>query len=304
MRTPVPGTLKLTRAQRRSFDDDGFFLVEHALTAAEIETLIAVTDVFADAGRRARGLPGHAPIRVNNIAARHPAYRSLLDHATTLPLIVDVIGTRIHLRGSNLDVRPPIPAEERAVDPDPADFARHWHRDEPQGGWPTVNGVPPFLELKVGFYLTDLTRPGAGALRIVPGSHRLADDAIPADPPDVVECAVAAGTAVVFRTSLMHDVAPNHGEHVRKCLYFAYQHRWLRPSDYVSVPEEVLAACSPVQRQLLGGFSDPTTMVKDRDVEPCSTYWTPLRADLPLQDWAQRHGLDPEQSVNHDVRAR
>lgn len=297
----VPGALQITGEQRRRFDDDGYFLVENALSAAEVQRLTAVVDVVADAGRRARGLPASAPIRVRNIVARHSAFRALMDHPAILPLVVDVIGTRIQLRGSNLDVRPPIPAVERAAGPDPADFAMHWHRDEPHGGWPTVDGVVPFLEIKVGYYLTDLTRPASGALRIIPGSHRLPDRPADGDPPNAVEIGVASGTALVWRTSLLHDVRPNHTGTTRKCLYLAYQHRWMRPSDYVTAPDDLLAECNPIQRQLLGGVTDPANAVKDADVEPCSTYWTPGRGDLPLQEWAERHGLHGDHAGIHDI---
>jgi ectoine hydroxylase len=302
----VPGALKITERQRRCFDEDGFFLVEDALTPAEIERLIAVTDDLAGRARRARGLPADAPVRVRNIVARHPAYRDLLDHAAMLPFVVDVLGTRIQLRGSNLDVRPPIPAARRSAGPDPSDFAMHWHRDEPSGGWPTVDGVVPFLEIKVGYFLTDLTRPRSGALRVIPGSHRLPDKTGPGaggpgDPPNVTEINVAHGTALIWRTSLLHDVAANYSGTTRKCLYLAYQHRWLRPSDYVTAPGDLLAECNPIQRQLLGGVADPANYVKDAGVEPCSTYWTPGRGDLPLQEWAQHQGLPAGHAVTHDV---
>jgi ectoine hydroxylase len=297
----APGALKITLEQRRRFDEEGFFLVENALTAADIEQITATVDAFADAARRARRLPDQAPVRVNNIVARHRVFRDLIDHAAILPLVVDVMGTRIQLRGSNLDVRPPVPRDERADTPNPGDFARHWHRDEPQGGWPTVDGVVPFLEIKVGYYLTDLTRPGSGTLRVIPGSHRIPADRPLDDPPTVTEINVKAGTALVFRTELLHNVAPNHSDITRKCLYLAYQHRWLRPSDYVTAPDDLLAQCTPIQRQLLGGVSDPANLVKDSDVEPCSTYWTPLPADLPLREWAHRHGLAPDHTANLNV---
>jgi ectoine hydroxylase len=302
----VPGTLKITREQQRRFDEDGFFLIDNALSEAETERLILVTDALADTARGTRGLPAWAPVRVRNIVARHPAYRDLLDHPAILPLVVDVIGTRIQLRGSNLDVRPPTPAEERPAGPDPSDFAMQWHRDEPFGGWPTVDGVVPFLEIKVGYYLTDLTGPCSGALRLIPGSHRIPsqrahDGGVSGDPPNVIEINVAPGTALVWRTSLLHNVAANHSDTTRRCLYLAYQHRWLRPSDYVTAPDDLLAACNPIQRQLLGGVADPANYIKDADIEPCSTYWTPGRADLPLQEFAERHGLAVGRTNAHDV---
>jgi hypothetical protein len=288
-----PGAL--TAEQHRRFQRDGFFVVESVLTTGELDTLLAVVDEAAGAARRQRGLPEHAPVRVNHIVGRHPAFRRLLDHPAVLPLVVGVLGTNIQLRASNLDVRPPAPDA-----PDPDDFARHWHRDEPAGGWPTVDGVVPFLELKVGYFLTDLTPPGSGALQILPGSHRLAGPGQPEPQgrPEPVEVAVPPGAVLVFRTSLLHTAGPNHSDRTRRCLYLAYQHRWLRPSDYLSVPAQLLAQCNPVQRQLLGAAATP---LKDPDVEPCSTYWTPTPADLPLRAWAQRHNLTTDQPGDHDV---
>jgi ectoine hydroxylase len=303
---PVSGALKITAEQQRRFVEDGYFLVENALTPAEIERLVAVTDALADAARHARGLTAEAPIRVRNVVARHRAYLDLLDHPVILPLVVDVIGTRIQLRGSNLDVRPPLPPRERSAGPDTSDGAMHWHRDEPSGGWPTVDGVVPFLEIKVGYFLTDLTHPHSGALRIIPGSYRLPgptghqDDAT-RDPLNVVEINVAPGTALVWRTSLLHEAAANYSGITRKCVYLAYQHRWLRPSDYVNAPGDLLANCNPIQRQLLGGVTDSCNYVNDADVEPCSTYWAPGRGDLPLQEWAERCGLAADHVACHDV---
>jgi ectoine hydroxylase-related dioxygenase (phytanoyl-CoA dioxygenase family) len=292
---PIPGRLAITAEQRRRFDVDGFFIVEDALTTTEVDQLVDVVDAFADGVRRSRGLPAHAPVRVRNIVARHLAFLDLLDHPTVLPLVVDVLGPGIQLRGSNLDVRPPAPPHDSAA----PDFATLWHRDEPAGGWPTVDGIVPFLEIKVGFYLTDLTHPASGALRIIPGSHRLpAHTTADVEP---VEITVAPGSALIWRTSLLHDVGPNHTDRTRKCLYLAYQHRWLRPSDYITAPADLLARCNPIQRQLLGSLADPSSFVKDADVEPCSTYWTPSHADLPLLGWAQQHGYDPDQPANHDV---
>lgn len=305
----VPGALKITAEQQRRFTEDGFFLVENALTPAEIEQLVAVTDALADTARHARCLTAGAPIRVRNIVARDRAYLNLLDHPVILPFVVDVIGTRIQLRGSNLDVRPPIPTRERSAGPDPSDGAMHWHRDEPSGGWPTVDGVVPFLEIKVGYFLTDLTRPRSGELRIIPGSHRLPgppghDDGATGDPLNVAGINVAPGTALVWRTSLLHQVAANHSGITRKCVYLAYQHRWLRPSDYVTTPGDLLASCNSIQRQLLGGVANPANYVKDADVEPCSTYWAPGPGDLPLQEWAEHCGLAAGHAVTHDVAIR
>ena len=108
-----------------------------------------------------------------------------------------------------------------------------WHADGPNYGWPAVDGVLPFMEMKVGYYLTDLTQPLSGAICVVRGSHRqspwIDEDARRVDPARIVEVNVAPGTALVWRTALYHCLTPNLSDQPRKCLYYGYQHRWIRP---------------------------------------------------------------------------
>jgi ectoine hydroxylase-related dioxygenase (phytanoyl-CoA dioxygenase family) len=303
---PTLAGIEITAEQRRRFDTDGYFVVEGALSPGEVAELVEVVDFFDAAVRRDHGLPADAPVSVRNIVCRHEAFQRLLDRPRILGLIVDVLGPWIHLRASNVDVRPP--RQEREERDEPADAHAHdrfsqWHRDEPADGWPTVGGVVPFLELKVGYYLTDLTAPLSGALRLLPGSHRWPEgrtlDAAPQSEPgadQIAEISVPAGTALVWRTSLLHRVAPNRSGRTRKCIYLAYQHRWLRPSDYVTAPPDVLARCNPIQRQLLGALGEGLCELRDPEVEPCSPYWTPRPEDVPLEAWARGRGWDGARS--------
>lgn len=292
--TPVAG---LTADQRFRFDCDGYFLVEDELSGDEVAELTDVIDGIDATVRRDRGLSAGAAVSVRNIVCRHPAFQHLLDRARIIALVVSLLGPQIQLRGSNFDVRPSQPPGGQAV----ADRFSSWHLDQPEGGWPTVGGVVPFMELKVGYYLTDLTGPSSGALRVRPGSHRRPPDARSdgsAQPDRVAELDVRAGTAVIWRTSLLHQVAPNYSGRTRKCIYLAYQHRWLRPSDYVTVSAEVLARCNPVQRQLLGALGEGMCQLRDADVEPCSPYWTPRPEDVPLEAWARAHGIHTTTSLD------
>lgn len=305
---PAPGAIRITAEQRRRFDGDGYFLVEDALAPAEVAELLRVVDELDGRVRRERGLGTVTPVRVNNIACRDAAFRRLLDHPVLLPLVVDCLGPRIQLRGSNLDVRPPQSRPEHTAGLGAADSFFPWHRDAPDGGWPTVDGIVPFLELKVGCYLTDLTEPESGALCVVRGSHRrvlaTGPDGEPrVDPADIDEIRVRPGTAIVWRTSLLHCVSPNFSDRARRCLYLAYQHRWLRPSDYLGAPADVLAACSPIQRQLLGSGAHRALELHDPEVEACSPHWTPGPESVPLEAWARRQGLRAGAGV-HDVDTR
>ena len=296
--------VRITAEQRRCFETDGYFVVDGELSGDEVAELIDVIDETDSAIRRARGLASDAPVSVRNIVCRHPAFQRLLDRPRILALVVGALGARIQLRGSNFDVRPPRPEDDDAAASPAADRFAAWHRDEPAEGWPTVGGVVPYMELKVGYYLTDLTAPRSGALRVVRGSHRWPMDRFPDGSPEVeagsiTDINVPAGTALIWRTSLLHRVAPNCSGRTRKCIYLAYQHRWLRPSDYVTAPADVLARCNPIQRQLLGALGEGMCELRDAEVEPCSPYWTPRPEDIPLEAWARDRGLDV--APRHDV---
>jgi len=286
-------TLQLTDAQRCQFDEDGFFLVEDALTPAEIEELTTVIDGMYTQAYRERNLGPHDAFQWRNVVAQHPVFRDLIDHPKMLPLVVDLIGTNIQIRTSHLDVRPPVPPEVAQKPLGASDSFFPWHSDAPNFGWPTVEGVIPYMEMKIGYYLTDLTEHNSGAIGVVRGSHkRVQRDAqgnVIVDPKDIVEVNVRPGTALVWRTALLHCVTPNLSDHARKCLYYGYHPRWIRPSDYDHQDPAIMADCNPIQRQLLGELGDGSQNYNGADplVHPVSRYWRPQDADIPLKAWAE-----------------
>lgn len=290
----MPGKpLQITPEQQRQFDEDGFFLVEDALTPAEVEELIEVVDELYAKYRKERNLEPHEAFQIRNIVAIHPRFRALIDHPKILPLVVDVLGFNIQIRTSHMDVRPPMRQEDAQKDLGARDSFFPWHSDGPNFGWPSVDGVIPYMEMKIGYYLTDLTQHNSGAICVVRGSHRRSQkDAAGnyiVDPADIVEVNVRPGTALVWRTALIHAVTPNLAGHPRKCLYYGYNHRWIRPSDYDHQDASVLADCTPIQLQLLGELGTGSTLYSGEDplVHPVSRYWRPRDEDIPLKAWAE-----------------
>ena len=288
------GPLKLTPAQLQQFEDDGFFLIEEALTPGEIDELLEVADEFYERCRGERELGPHEAFQMRNIVARHERFLRLMDHPTMLPVVVDVLGYNIQLRTSHLDVRPPQEPDMASQRLGAADGFFPWHSDQPDYGWPRVDGIVPYMEMKIGYYLTDLTERNSGAICVVRGSHRQSpwitrNGERVADPERVVEVNVRPGTALVWRTALYHCVAPNLAPHPRKCLYYGYQHRWIRPSDFNQQPAELLAGRTPIQLQLLGelGTGKENYAGDDAEVLPVSRYWRPQDEDIPLKAWAQ-----------------
>ena len=150
------------------------------------------------------------------------------------------------------------------------------------------------MEVKVGYYLTDLTEHNSGAICVVRGSHKISpallhQNGYEVDPDRIVEVNVRPGTAMLWRTALWHCVTPNLSNHPRKCLYYGYHYRWIRPADYLHQAPDLIARCTPIQRQLLGelGTGEDNYMGDHAKVHPISRHWRPESDDIPLQAWAE-----------------
>lgn len=299
---PTP-PLALTAEQRRAFDEDGFFLVEDALSPEVVAELLDVVD-RRYAGYKAERALGDEAFQMRNVVAMDPLFLRLVDHAVMLPLVVDIMGFNIQLRTSHADVRPPQPASDGEHELGAPDGFFPWHSDAPMWGWPRVQGQIPFMEMKIGYYLTDLTTPNSGEICVVRGSHLseqpvAADGTRSIDPADIVSVNVRPGTALVWRTQLLHALRPNLSPAPRRCLYYGYQPRWIRPSDFHHQRPETLARCTPVQRQLLGelGTGQTNYAGDDPDVHPVSRYWRPQDEDIPLKAWAESRRRERETSL-------
>jgi ectoine hydroxylase len=307
--------LAMTEQQRRDFDERGFILLEDFFSPAELERLLAAIVQVAARVRAAKGLRADEPFALRNALTHHDAFLDLIDHPKMLPLVVDAIGWNIQIRTTHLDYRPPYPAGLEAGELGTGAGADHaagyrnlvWHPDlaEPYlFGAPSLDGLLPFMEIKVGYYLSDLSRPSSGAICLVPGSHRRAPREprgmgfrVPAD--QYIELNVPANTAMLWRTQVWHCVTPNLSDRVRKVFYVGYHHRWLRPTDYVQQDPGLLARSSPVRRQLLGGLPpgvDP--LGTDPHWEPASRYWLIEDSDdVPLKAWAEERAAAGRQPL-------
>ncbi len=284
---------RLTEADRKLFDEAGFLIIEGALSKSELKQLNDVVDDLY------RGHP-HDPLtgrmELRNCVARHPALLAMADHRTLLPAVVELLGPDIKIRTSELDVRPPVTAvmvegktaHNRWGEPE------QWHIDGPLSGYPDVNGIVPMMEVRAGYFLTDLTGKDAGQLCLVPGSHRfdfraLADPATRIPPEASFRVEVPAGSAVLFRTGVWHCATPNLSNVTRKVLYYAYTYRWIQASDHVEQECELLARCNPLQRQLLGGLPPGRHPLGDRnDTTPCNHTWFTRPEDIPLLAWSRQ----------------
>jgi ectoine hydroxylase-related dioxygenase (phytanoyl-CoA dioxygenase family) len=264
---------RLTVEQRAAFERDGFLIVPDALPPDLLTRLLEVADRLYAQGLQTQGLSKTNHWHLRNCVVEDEAFLELLDLPTTVPLVVDLLNWNIHLITSHLVVRAPSPP---GVD---AQWkAEGWHRD---GGTSSTEMQEPHprLFIKIAYWLTDLSEPGRGSIRFVPGSQRLMGPPAQAegapDPYGAIELCARPGDAVLFEQRTWHAVGPNLSELTRKSLFFGYGYRWLRPMDYVTMPPELLARCSPIRRQLLG------------DAQTQLGYYLPTDADVPLRAWWQ-----------------
>ncbi|HJP30238.1 MAG TPA: phytanoyl-CoA dioxygenase family protein [Candidatus Latescibacteria bacterium] len=256
-----------TRAQLESFERDGYLLVEDALPAEKVADLLTV---IASLEARLQDSPHRRQVfglDIRPLITEDEAFLELMEWPATFPLAVRFLGHwNLQLTTSHLIMVPPNPDQRNTG----------WHDD---GGKPffAVDGIRPFMSLKVGYFLTDLLEESMGSLMVVPGSHRQPgrptwDDGDP-DPHGVVELKLRAGAAVIFQQGVWHAGAPNLSQKTRVVLYYGYSSRLLRPIDYERMPQEILDRCTPIGRQLLGDKSSHLG------------YYIPTDDDVPLKPW-------------------
>ncbi|MBK1857901.1 phytanoyl-CoA dioxygenase family protein [Cerasicoccus arenae] len=269
----LPGCHALTAEQKASFENNGFFVIRGALSDAEIERYLAIVDrgdqEIASHVKGARQ-PGEA-LELRNAVEFDQSIVELMTHRSAFPQILDLMGPAIGLTTSHMLIRPPSPAvkrEEKVVG---------WHRDGPNPRPLAVNGIEPWLYTKIGYFLTDTMIPDAGALSVVPGSHRYGGT-----PPQVTgevnpsgtyEVTMKPGDAVIFENRVLHAVGPNYSAISRKNFYFGYCWRYLRPIDFTTQPESVLAWGDKYQRQLMG------------EAASALEFYLPGQTHNPLADW-------------------
>jgi ectoine hydroxylase len=261
-------TLSLSPQQQQEWAENGYFILRGALSGSMLERIMDAAQEVEDRKRAERGLMLDDTLEVRNAIVEHEAFWELLDYEQTFPLVLDLMGGDIQLSTSHLIVRPPVPGDT------PATYkAIAWHADMPHVI--TYDGRP--AAMKVGYFLSDVTKPGSGALLVSPGSHRRLDalrnedGEVCAD--QIVEVNAEPGDAVFFQHRTFHAVGPNYSGRYRKVLYFGYNRRWLRPIDYMTMPPEFLNRFDPIRRQLLGDT-----------VSQCG-YNLPTSEDEPLKAW-------------------
>ena len=272
-------------AQRAEFDKNGFLIIPGALSPGEVDHYRDALDrVYAEAEVAGRIQPGGSLHQLSAVA-NCPEAIDLVDHPATLPYIWSVLGWNVHVYHSHLDVHPPLPSKRP--------FRFEWHQDGGRQNREIETDPRPRLSVKLAYWLSDVSEPGRGNFKVVPGSHLTnwisgppRRDVEWPDPDGAIEVCANPGDVVVFDRRLWHARSDNYSDVTRKAMFFGYTLRWIAIRDenegiWSSALNEQM---NPVQRQLLGG-------IRPGDGDH---HWGHYPEDTPLYGWLKERDLfDP-----------
>lgn len=251
-----------TNAERFFFDTYGYLVLENFLAAdhvARLQTALArviarrrdlQTQKLPHTGMTQ--LKGERSTRIFYILDDDPLFLEMLDWPPMLPYITELLNPKPHHHASDAIVEYTEDLQQRALG---------WHIDGHDNGYRNLGRPVPLLQLKIGYYLTDMTEPDQGNLAVVPGSHKALRDPAPEDLklgmfPGAVQVCAPAGSAILFHNALWHAGGPftKPGGH-RTMLYYAYEHPWMVASqEHWSYPKSFYNRLTPDQRKWFHGF--------------------------------------------------
>jgi ectoine hydroxylase len=193
----------MTAQQRATFDRDGYLIIRGALRPDEAaDAREAIDRVYASMAK-AGSLGPDGSMHLLSAVANCPEIAGLIDHPATFPYVWSTLGWNIHVYHSHLDVHPPV----RVRMP----FRFDWHQDGGRQNREIETTTRPRLSVKLAYWLSDVSEPGRGNLKVVPGSHMVnwidgppRRDIQWPDPEGAIEVTAEPGDAVFFDRRIWH----------------------------------------------------------------------------------------------------
>jgi len=130
--------------------------------------------------------------------------------------------------------------------------AQMLHRDE--GNWPHFPWPGPELTVSSIFALNDFTEEN-GATLVAPGSHRWPDPQREAQPEEVTQAVMPAGSVLLYTGKVIHAAGANRTPDTwRRGMHISFVLGWLRPEEHhaLAVPLEVARQLPEQVQHLLG----------------------------------------------------
>lgn len=230
--------------QWETFNRDGIIFVEDAISQEAVKEYSEAIDRVCSANPKY--VEGET-FGSENIVERDPAFAAMIDHERHVGYAYDLFGELLKLHQSQFFIRPPGGQRYNIWHPDGA-------RAVPYG----VFSPQLPLQIKIGYWLTDLPDDKMGNLVVIPGSHRQQyhdayDTHESAEGEKIVR--VKAGTMTIMHSSIWHRVEPNDRDVVRKNIFFAYCPAWLTSADRVLSDEAWLGTLNREQRIIMRSYT-------------------------------------------------
>uniref|UniRef100_UPI003B529C4D phytanoyl-CoA dioxygenase family protein n=1 Tax=Roseovarius indicus TaxID=540747 RepID=UPI003B529C4D len=219
----------LSEEQRSFYAENGYLMIENAVTPDQLDRLRAITARLINASRTVSESndvydldKGHGPDspRLTRIKIPHkqdPYFWEVLRHSTMTQVLNDLLGPDTTILTSKLNTK--APGGGRAVE---------WHQD-----WAFYPHTNDDL-LAFGLMLEDVDEAN-GPLMVIPGTHRgpvldhtsngvFAGAINPGDPAfdreKIVTLTGKAGSMTVHHARLLHGSAPNRSDRARMILFY------------------------------------------------------------------------------------
>jgi hypothetical protein len=249
-----------TDAERFFFDTNGYLVLERFLSEDHVGRLLEALHRVVARRRelQERSVPHTGMTHINGPSTRifyilddDPLFLEMLNYPSIWPYVTGLLNERAHHHAS-----------DAIIEYGPKDRGMGWHLDGHDNGYRLLGYPIPLLQLKIGYYLSDMTEPGRGNLCIIPGSHKARRDPDPEDLkrtdlfPGAVQVCGPPGTAILFHNALWHSHGPwTADDGARIMLYYAYEHPWMIASqEHWGYPGSFYNALAPAQRRLFHGF--------------------------------------------------
>lgn len=232
-----------TEEQWQTFRKDGIIIVEDALSRDEVSELLTAVDRVAEAHEKYE--PG-AFLSVQNFVERDPVLAQLIDHERHIGYAYDLYGEQLKLQLSELFLRTPGGGRNN-----------RWHPDGARALPYQVFSPELPLQIKVGYWLTDLTAPKMGNFVFMPGSQQSqyfegydTHDSLPGE--QILQ--VPAGSMTIMHGSIWHRVEANESSITRKNLFLAYCPSWITSADRLTSDPTWLATLNREQQIIMRSY--------------------------------------------------
>lgn len=227
-------------AHKAELDEQGYTVVENALTPEAVEALRARLIEQAE-GETARGVAtfdggAEGPNqRLWMLVNKGAIFRDLLLHPVVDTFMSYLLGKDYLC--SSLTGNIAAPGGEQMI----------IHRDQPFAGW-----TPAPLVANIAFMLDDFTREN-GATVLIPGSHR--DKAEAPDPSKLVSATGPKGGALIFEGRIWHGTGENTTANEKRHALLAYHCRpYIRQQEnfFLGLREDLIESERPAFLGRLG----------------------------------------------------